>query len=115
MSGRGCRPRRLARLTPPEPRSTSSGRAPSCCWRRSPWRPRRACLHVAVDDNSRVVHAEMPPGERRATACGFMARALAFFEGLGVERVMPDNGPAYRSGDFNAMLGACGMYKRAET
>ena len=59
----------------------------------------------------------MPPGERRATACGFMARALAFFEGLGVgvERVMTDNDPAYRSGDFNAMLGACGMYKRAET
>ena len=70
-----------------------------------------SCLHVAVDDNSRVAYAELLPDERRATACAFMARAVAFFEGLGVEveRVMTDNGPAYRSGDFNALLEGRGI------
>ena len=40
-----------------------------------------------------------------------MERALAFYEGLGVtvERVMTDNGPAYRSGEFNALLEARGI------
>lgn len=49
--------------------------------------------------------------EPKGTACAFMARALEFYEGLGVriERVMTDNGPAYRSGDFNEMLGARGI------
>ena len=70
-----------------------------------------SCLHVAVDDNSRVACAELLPDERKGTACAFMARALAFYEGLGVrvERVMTDNGPAYRSDDFNATLGARGI------
>ena len=70
-----------------------------------------SCLHVAVDDNSRVAYAEQLPDERKGTACAFMERALAFYEGLGVtvERVMTDNGPAYRSGEFNALLEARGI------
>lgn len=32
--------------------------------------------------------------------------------GVRVERVMTDNGPAYRSGDFNAMLGTRGVKHR---
>lgn len=70
-----------------------------------------SCLHVAVGDNSRVAYAELLPDERKGTACGFMSRALAFYEGLGVsvERVMTDNGPAYRSGDFNALLEGRGV------
>lgn len=69
------------------------------------------CLHVAVDDRSRVAYAELLPDETRATACAFMGRCLSFFRGLGVEveRVMTDNGPAYRSGDFNAMLEGLGI------
>lgn len=55
----------------------------------------RSCLHVAVDDFSRVAYAELLPDERRGTCSAFMARCLAFFAGLGVraERVMTDNGP----------------------
>lgn len=66
---------------------------------------------MAVDDNSRVAYAELLPDERKATACAFMGRALAFYSSLDLdaERVMTDNGPAYRSGDFNAMLGARGI------
>ena len=70
-----------------------------------------ACLHVAVDDFSRVAYAELLPDERKGTCSGFMARCLAFFAGLGVavERVMTDNGPGYRSGEFNALLAAEGV------
>lgn len=70
-----------------------------------------SCLHVAVDDFSRVAYAELLPDERKGTCSAFMARCLAFFAGLGVraERVMTDNGPCYRSGEFNAALGAAGV------
>lgn len=66
---------------------------------------------MAVDDRSRAAYAELLPDERKGTACGFMARALAFFEGLGVtvERVMTDNGPAYRSREFNESLDSRGI------
>ena len=70
-----------------------------------------SCLHVAVDDFSRVAYAELLPDERKGTCAAFMARCIAFFSGLGVavERVMTDNGPGYRSRDFNALLGPRGV------
>ena len=69
---------------------------------------------MAVDDNSRVAYAEQLPDERKGTTCAFMERALTFYEGLGatVERVMTDNGPAYRSGEFNALLEARGIGRK---
>jgi transposase InsO family protein len=56
-------------------------------------------LHVAIDDASRVAYAEVLPDERAATAIGFLRRTIAFFAryGVPVERVMTDNGSAYRS------------------
>lgn len=70
-----------------------------------------SCLHVAVDDFSRVAYAELLSDERRATRSAFMSRRPAFFAGLGVAvgRVMTDNGPGYRSGEFNAPLGSEGV------
>ena len=48
-----------------------------------------SCLHVAVDDFSRVAYAELLPDERKGTCSAFMARCAAFFAGLGapVERM----------------------------
>ena len=71
----------------------------------------RSCLHVAVDDHSRVAYAELLPDERKGTTRGFMTRALEFFSALGVavERVMTDNGPAYRSREFNGLLASRGI------
>lgn len=71
----------------------------------------RSCPHVAVDDFSRVAYAELLPDERKGTCAAFMGRCLTFFAGLGVavERVMTDNGPGYRSGDFNALLSGRGV------
>lgn len=70
-----------------------------------------SCLHVAIGDNGRVAFAEQLPDERKETACAFMERAIAFYEGLGVavERVMTDNGSGYRSDEFNALLEARGI------
>lgn len=69
-----------------------------------------SCLHVAVDDFSRVAYAELLPDERKGTCAAFMARCLRFFAGLGVraERAMTDNGPGYRSGEFNGLLASEG-------
>jgi transposase InsO family protein len=56
-------------------------------------------VHVCVDDHRRLAYAEVLPDEKACTAIGFLKRALAFFAGHGVtvQRVMTDNGSAYRS------------------
>jgi transposase InsO family protein len=56
-------------------------------------------VHVAVDDHSRLAYAEVLADEKGATAAAFLRRALEFFASRGIrtERVMTDNGPAYRS------------------
>jgi hypothetical protein len=56
-------------------------------------------VHVAVDDYSRLAYVEVLGDERAMTAAGFLRRALAFYAryGIRVERVLTDNGSAYRS------------------
>jgi transposase InsO family protein len=55
------------------------------------------CVHVAVDDHSRLAYAEVFADEKATSAVAFLRNAVAFFAGHGitVERVMTDNGPAY--------------------
>jgi transposase InsO family protein len=56
-------------------------------------------VHVAVDDYSRLAYVEVLADETGATAVAFLERAVAFFAryGIQVERVLTDNGSAYRS------------------
>jgi transposase InsO family protein len=56
-------------------------------------------VHVAVDDYSRLAYAEVLPDEASPSAIGFLRRATAFYRqhGIKVERVLTDNGSAYRS------------------
>ena len=63
-------------------------------------------LHVCVDDASRLAYTEILPDERKESAVAFLERAIAWFASLGVtvERVMTDNGSAYRSHAFRASL-----------
>ena len=58
----------------------------------------------AVDDASRLAYTEILPDERKESAAAFLERALACFaaHGVSVERVMTDNGSAYRSHLFRA-------------
>jgi transposase InsO family protein len=55
-------------------------------------------VHIAVDDYSRLAYAEVLPNEKAVTAAHFLVRALRFFRryGIQVERVITDNGSAYR-------------------
>ena len=68
-------------------------------------------LHVAVDDASRLAYTELLPDDRKASACGFLTRALAFFKahGVSVERVMSDNGSAYRRHLFKSLVAEAGL------
>ena len=56
-------------------------------------------VHIAIDDATRLAYAEVLADERAITAVAFLGRALAFFarHGITVERVITDNGSAYRS------------------
>jgi transposase InsO family protein len=67
-------------------------------------------VHVAIDDASRLAYVEVLANEQATTTVRFFRRALAFFKrhGIRVERVMTDNGPAYRSGLFAQMCHARG-------
>ena len=68
-------------------------------------------LHVCVDDASRLAYTEILPDERKESAVAFLERALAWFASLGVtvERVMTDNGSAYRSHAFRQAIHDAGL------
>jgi transposase len=59
-------------------------------------------VHVANDDATRLAYVEVLAGEMRATTVGFLARAVGWFceQGITCRRILSDNGPAYRSGDW---------------
>ncbi|WP_460754668.1 IS481 family transposase [Myceligenerans cantabricum] len=58
-----------------------------------------AFVHTVIDDHSRLAYAEICPDEKGATAVSVLERAVAWFaeRGVAVERVLSDNGSAYRS------------------
>ena len=57
------------------------------------------CVHIAVDDCTRLAYAEVLPNEQATTIVGFLRRAVAFYvrHGITVERLLTDNGSGYRS------------------
>jgi transposase InsO family protein len=58
-----------------------------------------AFVHTVIDDHSRLAYAEICADEKAATAIGVLQRATAWFatHGITVERVLSDNGSAYKS------------------
>jgi transposase InsO family protein len=56
-------------------------------------------VHVCVDDATRLAYVEVVRDERGDSAAGFLRRAVAWFQGMGIEpeRVLSDNGACYRS------------------
>jgi len=58
-----------------------------------------AFVHTVIDDHSRVAYAETHDDETAITAAGVLHRAVEWFadRGVTVERVLSDNGSAYRS------------------
>lgn len=81
---------------------------------RSKWRDPligRAYLHTVIDDHSRVAYIEIHTDETAATAIGVLHRAVAWFaeRGITVERVLSDNGSAYRSHAWRDACTALGI------
>jgi transposase InsO family protein len=68
-------------------------------------------LHLAVDDHSRLAYSEILPDEKRASCLAFLFNALRFFRryGVAVERVMTDNGSAFKSRRYAKALRRLGV------
>jgi transposase InsO family protein len=56
-------------------------------------------VHVCIDDATRLAYVEVLDNEQAPTCIGFLRRAVRFYaaHGVKVERLMTDNGSAYRS------------------
>ena len=59
-------------------------------------------VHVAIDDASRIVYAEVLADERGATCAAFLHRAIAYYRRLGItaQQLLTDNGTGYTSHVF---------------
>jgi transposase InsO family protein len=68
-------------------------------------------LHLAVDDHSRLAYSEIRPCEKRGSCLAFLFNALRFFQshGVTVERVLTDNGPAFKSRRYAQALRRLGI------
>jgi transposase InsO family protein len=66
-------------------------------------------LFVGIDDHSRIGFTDMYPDERKESAVQFLGNCVAYFRSLGVriERLLTDNGSAFRSKAFAA---ACNQF-----
>ena len=68
-------------------------------------------VHVAIDDHSRVGFVQMQADEKKTSAVDFLKAAVAHYAALGVpiQRVLTDNGSAYRSQLFARTCQAMGI------
>ena len=59
-------------------------------------------LFVAIDDHSRVSFTDLYPDERKPSAIEFLQNTVAYYQALGirVQRLLTDNGSAFRSKAF---------------
>jgi transposase InsO family protein len=57
------------------------------------------CVHIAIDDATRLAYVEVLDDEKALTAVGFLRRAIEHFAsyGITVEQLLTDNGSPYRS------------------
>jgi transposase InsO family protein len=72
-------------------------------------------LHVAVDDHTRVAYCEVLAGQGAEASCAFLGRAVAWFaseHSIAIERVLTDNGHAYRSHAWADLCAELGIGRR---
>ncbi len=79
---------RTGRQRPTSPAASTTTRSWVTCY-----------LHTVIDDHSRVAYVEAHQDETAATATAVLRRATDWFDqrGVTVQRVLSDNGSAYRS------------------
>jgi len=71
-------------------------------------------LFVAIDDHARIGFTDMHPDERSASAVQFLRNAVAYYRSLGVriQRLLTDNGSAFRSRTFRQACRELGIAQR---
>lgn len=71
-------------------------------------------LFVAVDDHARIAFSAIHPDEKKEQAVRFLQDAVAYYAKLGVQiqRLLTDNGSAFRSRDFAKACAALGVRHR---
>jgi transposase len=84
----GVQGRKNRAATPGKPRSKHHGPLPGT-----------AFVHTVIDDHSRTAYAEIHDDEKATTAIAVLRNAVAWFaaRGITIQRVLNDNGSAYRS------------------
>lgn len=68
-------------------------------------------VFVAIDDHARVAFTDIHPDERAPSAVQFLKDAVAYYKRLGVtiQRLLTDNGSAFRSRAFAALCREMGI------
>ena len=68
-------------------------------------------LFVAIEDHARLAFTAMHPDEKQAQAVLFPRNAVAYYSPLGItaQRLLADNGPAFRSREFRATCAELGI------
>ena len=71
-------------------------------------------LFVAIDDHARIGYSDMLSDERAGSAVQFLRNAVAYYRSLGVriQRVLTDNGGAFRSHAFVKTCRELGVAQR---
>jgi transposase InsO family protein len=92
--------KKLGRIARPGHRITGTRALPG--YQRKAYNRGWEFVHACVDDASRLAYVEVLADERRESAGAFLERAVAWYRarGIRVERVMTDNGNAYRSSHY---------------
>lgn len=63
------------------------------------------CVHIAIDDCTRLAYGEVLPREDGQTTASFLSRALAWYasQGIRVRALLTDNGSGYISRPFGTL------------
>jgi transposase InsO family protein len=71
-------------------------------------------VHVAIDDHSRLAFSQAYPDEKATSTVDFLRAAVAWYarHGITIQRLLTDNGSAYRSKAFAAACRDLGIRHR---
>jgi transposase InsO family protein len=71
-------------------------------------------LHVAIDDHSRLAFTAMYPDQTERSSTHFLAAAVAWYGrlGIGIRRVLTDNGSCYKAHRFTRACDQLGLKHR---
>lgn len=71
-------------------------------------------VHVAIDDHSRIAFGSIHPDETAHSACKALIHTLRYYRTLGIrfQRLLTDNGSAYRSRRFATLCRRLGLTHR---